>query len=79
MAKITIKSLSERLDKAADVCATMQKRINELESQCGCTTVRIQALEAKQPSPKLAKPAGPGLLAAIQRTAERDAAAAATR
>jgi hypothetical protein len=65
MTKPTVASLTARLDRAARIIKAMD--------------ARIQALEAKQLSPKLAKRAGPGLAAAIQRTAERDAAAAATR
>ena len=41
-------ALEARLDNAATVCAAMTKRIAELESQDGCSTLRIQALEAQE-------------------------------
>ena len=66
MTKPTVASLTARLDRAARIIKDMD--------------ARIQALEAKQLSPKRTKRTpGPGLAAALQRTAERDAAAAATR
>ncbi len=65
MTKPTVASLTARLNRAARLIKAMERRIT--------------ALETKQRSPKLARTPGPGLAAAIQRTAERDAAAAATR